>query len=268
MTEYERTGTDFTAKVAIVTGGGSGIGRATAILLARRGAKVVVGDVNDAAAAEVVAVIERAGGVAVYQPTDVRRDTACEALVACAVDRFGQLDIAFNNAGIIDNPPARTADMDPSAWQRVIDVNLTGIFNCMRHELKVMEQRGGCIVNTSSTSGIRGIRGGAAYCASKHGVIGLTRAAALEYGRFGIRVNAVCPGFVGTRWFSDHFGAETYARIVELYKAAVPLDRVATAEDVAEVVTFFCSEGARHITGETMLIDGGHHLAIAGVVRR
>jgi NAD(P)-dependent dehydrogenase (short-subunit alcohol dehydrogenase family) len=256
MMEYERTGNDFTAKVAIVTGGGSGIGRATAILLARRGAKVVVGDVNDAAAAEVVAVIERAGGVAVYQPTDVRRDTACEALVACAVDRFGQLDIAFNNAGIIDNPPARTADMDPSAWQRVIDVNLTGIFNCMRHELKVMEQRGGCIVNTSSTSGIRGIRGGAAYCASKHGVIGLTRAAALEYGRFGIRVNAVCPGFVDTALVTGEDSVFTPER-VELALRSTALRRLGEPEEIARLVVWLCSAEASFVTGAHYVVDGG-----------
>lgn len=256
MTDNGRARYDFDGKVAVVTGGGGGIGRATALLLAERGAKIVVADVDDAAGKRVTAMIEGLGGTAVYHPTDVRRDAACAALVACAVARFGRLDIAFNNAGIIDNPPARTADVDPVSWQRVIDVNLTGIFNCMRHELKVMEQGGGCIVNTSSTSGIRGIRGGAAYCASKHGVIGLTRAAALEYGKFGIRVNAVCPGFIDTSLVTGEDSVFTPEKI-DLALRSSALRRLGEPDEIARLVVWLCSAEASFVTGAHYVADGG-----------
>lgn len=247
---------DLAGKVAVVTGGGSGIGRATAILLAGHGVKITLGDVDYAAAKDVVAKIEDMGGTAVFQHTDVRSDAECAALIACAVDRFGCLDIAFNNAGIIDNPPARTADVDPAVWQRVIDVNLTGIFNCMRHELKVMEKRGGSIVNTSSTSGLRGVRGGAAYCASKHGVLGVTRAAALEYGRFGIRVNAICPGFVDTALVTGEDSVFTQEKIDSVLRSSA-MRRLGDPDEIASLVLWLCSADASFVTGAHYVADGG-----------
>jgi NAD(P)-dependent dehydrogenase (short-subunit alcohol dehydrogenase family) len=248
--------TDLSGKVAIVTGGASGIGRATALLLAARGAAVVVSDVDDEAGRGVASAIEDAGGRGLYQRADVRRDAECAALVDCAVDRYGRLDIAFNNAGIVDSPPARTADMDVATWQRVIDINLTGVFNCLRHELRAMQQQGGAIVNTSSTSGLRGMRGGAAYCASKHGVIGLSRAAALEYGRFGVRINVVCPGYVDTPLTTGQGSVFTQDRIdAGLRQAAIR--RMAEPDEIARLVVWLCSPEASYVTGSYYAADGG-----------
>jgi NAD(P)-dependent dehydrogenase (short-subunit alcohol dehydrogenase family) len=256
MTSHAEPTGDLTDKVALVTGGASGIGRATALLLAARGAAVVVSDVNDAAGHETVAEIERMGGRALYQRTDVTDDAACAALVHCAVGRFGKLDIAFNNAGIVDNPPARTAEMDPAAWHRVLAINLTGIFNCMRHEIRAMQQHGGAIVNTSSTSGLRGVPGGAAYCASKHGVLGLTKVAALEYGRYGIRVNAVCPGYVATPLTTGEGSVFTPEHLEAGVRRAA-MRRMADPVEIARLVVWLCSDEASFVTGAHYSVDGG-----------
>lgn len=241
-------------KVAIVTGAASGIGRATALLFASHGAIVVASDVSDAAQ-DVVTQIEGAGGRALYQRTDVTLDEDCAALVAATISRFGRLDVAFNNAGI-SGTPSLTEDQGLVQWRRVIDVNLNGVFNCMVHELRAMRSRGGVIVNTASIAGIEAAPGGAAYTASKHGVIGLTRTAAREYGKHGIRINAVCPGFIATPMTVGD-ATEFASEVIEKGVARAAIRRLAEPREIAEMVLWLCSDKASFVTGAHFLVDGG-----------
>lgn len=246
---------DLQDKVALVTGGASGIGRATAMLFARAGAKVVIGDMNEALGQAVVAEIEQAGGQALFRRTDVSRDEDCAALVAAAVQHYGKLDIAFNNAGI-SGEPALLETHSLEQWHRIIAVNLTGVFQCMVHQVKVMKERGGAIVNTSSIAGISAAPGGTAYSASKHGVIGLTRSAAREYGRYGIRINAVCPGFIATPM--TEAGASEFARAkLEKVLAGAAIRRPAEPSEVAEMVLWLSSAKASYVTGAHFVVDAG-----------
>jgi len=246
---------EFQGKAAIVTGGASGIGRATALRFAQGGAKVVVADMSEAAGQAVVDEIRELGGEAFYQPVDVRRDEDCSAMVQAAMSRFGRLDLAFNNAGITGTL-ALTGEQPLENWRKVIDVDLTGVFQCMLHELKVMEA-GGVIVNTASIAGVTGLPGFAPYTAAKHGVIGLTRAAAKEYGRKGIRINAVCPGFVSTPMT---VGTDTKAPdgAVDKAVAGTVLRRAADPNEIAELVLWLCSDKASFVTGAHYLVDGGY----------
>jgi NAD(P)-dependent dehydrogenase (short-subunit alcohol dehydrogenase family) len=243
-------------KVALVTGGGSGIGRATALAFAREGATVVVADVAVAGAEETVQLIHKAGGAAMFVKTDVSQATEVEALIARAVSTYGRLDCAHNNAGI-EGVEARTADYPEEDWDRVIAINLKGVWLCMKYELPQMQQQGsGAIVNTASIAGLVGAQRMPAYTASKHGVAGLTKAAALEYARAGIRVNAVCPGVIRTPmverfFFSRHARAESRLTAVE------PIGRLGTPEEVAAAVVWLCSDAASFVTGHTMAVDGG-----------
>lgn len=244
----------FAGQVALVTGAAAGIGRATALALAAAGASVVAADIDERGAGETAALIDASGGRAMPMRTDVTQDQDCAALVAAAVDEYGRLDIAFNNAGIVGKP-LLTADYSAADWQRVMDVNLTGVFLCMRHELKAMSA-GGSIVNTASIMGLIGAAGGSAYCAAKHGVIGLTKSAALEYGRSNIRVNAICPGHVETGLTVGDKALFTPARLAtELEKTA--LRRIATPEEIAALVVWLCSSAASYVTGASYSIDGG-----------
>ena len=242
-------------KVAIVTGGASGIGRATALLLAGEGIRLVVADVGEAGGEETANLIRTRGGEAVFVRTDVTKDSDCAALVATALERFGRLDIAFNNAGVIGYA-AFTADYGVENWQRVIDVNLTGVFNCMTHEIRAMKAKGGAIVNTASIMGKLGAPGGSAYCAAKHGVIGLTRAAALEYGRDGIRINAVCPGYVETA-MTVGAGAIFPQRKLQAGIDRAAIRRMASPDEVAAAVAWLVSEKSAFVTGEALTVDGG-----------
>ncbi|MCY1283763.1 2,5-dichloro-2,5-cyclohexadiene-1,4-diol dehydrogenase [compost metagenome] len=246
---------DMQGKVAIITGGAAGIGRATALLFARSGAQVVVADWAEAAGKEVVAEIESAGGQALFQRVDVSRDEDCAAMVEATLERFGKLDIAFNNAGI-SGPVAMAEDQGLENWHKVIGVNLTGVFNCMVHELKAMKGHGGAIVNTSSVAGVKGMPYGAAYCASKHGVIGLTKAVAKEYGKYGIRINAICPGFIKTA-MSAGLVAEAPPQSQEKLLAACALRRPAEPVEVAELVLWLSSDKASFTTGAHYIVDGG-----------
>lgn len=245
---------DLQDKVALVTGGASGIGRAT-LLFAQAGASVVIGDMNESAGHEVVAEIEQAGGQAVFRHTDVTRDEHCAALVATALEQHGRLDIAFNNAGI-SGSPAFLEDYGLEQWHRVIAVNLTGVFQCMVHEVKAMKAHGGVIVNTASIAGISAAPGGSAYGASKHGVIGLTRSAAREYGRHGIRINAVCPGFIDTP-MTQAGNSEVVRAKLDKVIAGAAIRRPAQAAEVAEMVLWLSSAKASYVTGAHFVVDGG-----------
>jgi NAD(P)-dependent dehydrogenase (short-subunit alcohol dehydrogenase family) len=245
----------LTGKVAIVTGGSAGIGRATAIALAAEGAAVVVADVDAVRGPEVAREIEHKGGRALFIATDVADDAQVEALVARTVDELGGLDIAFNNAGI-EGAPAVTHECTVENWQRTLAVNLTGVWSCMRHEIPAMLERGGgSIINCSSVAGLVGFPSIPAYTASKHGVAGLTKGAALEYAEQGIRVNAVCPGVIDTEMVDRFTGHQPEAEAALL--ASEPMGRLGHPEEIADAVVWLASEGSSFVTGQALAVDGG-----------
>jgi len=243
-------------KVALVTGAGSGIGRASALALAEAGAKVLVTDVKEDGGAETVAMIEQNGGEAAFLRVDVTQEADVEAMVRAAVDRWGRLDCAHNNAGIAERR-VTMGEMTEEVWDRTIDINLKGVWLCMKHELHQMAQQdgGGVIVNTSSVVGLVGVRFQPAYVASKHGVVGLTKAAALEYARDNIRVNAVCPGPILTgalEWYMNE-----YPDVGQKLKDDNPSWRVGLPEEVARTVVWLCSDKSSYVTGHSLAVDGG-----------
>ena len=241
---------DFTDKVAIVTGGGSGIGEATAALLAERGAKVLVVD-REFKAAERVA--EMLGDSALPLWTDVSDQSACEAMVHAAVERFGRLDVAVNNAGI-GGPQALTGDYPLDGWANVIAINLSGVFYCMRAEIPAMlATGGGSIVNMASILGSVGFAQAVAYVSAKHGVVGMTKTAAIEYAQQGIRINSVGPGFIETPLL-----AAADPSVIAGVGALHPIGRLGTPREVAELVAFLASDKASNITGSYLLTDGGY----------
>jgi NAD(P)-dependent dehydrogenase (short-subunit alcohol dehydrogenase family) len=245
----------FVGKVALVTGAGSGIGRASASVFAREGAKVVVADVVVEGGEETVSLIKRAGGEAMFVRADVSKAAEVEALVNTTVAAYGRLDCAHNNAGIAGKA-LTIADDTEENWDRIIAINLKGVWLCMKYEIpQMLKQGGGAIVNTSSAAGLVGTRGGAAYVASKHGVIGLTRTAALEYAKAGVRVNAICPGAIDTPMMGRITGHRPQR--VERMAAAEPVGRMGRPEEIAEAVVWLCSPAASFVTGHAMAVDGG-----------
>jgi len=244
-------------KVALVTGGASGIGRATALTFAREGAKLIIADMNEDGGRQTVHIITENGGEAIFVQTDVTQATAVEALISKAVETYGRLDCAHNNAGVTQRAYPSTAEYPEDDWHRVLAVNLTGVWLCMKYEIpQMLRHGGGAIVNTASVAGLVGLAGRSAYVASKHGVVGITRTAALEYAQQGIRVNCVCPGYIRTpmvEYVLQHAGAQTEAQMV----AREPIGRLGTPEEIAETVVWLCSDAAAFVTGHTMTVDGG-----------
>jgi NAD(P)-dependent dehydrogenase (short-subunit alcohol dehydrogenase family) len=244
----------FDRKTVLVTGAGSGIGRATALEFAAEGARLVLSDMNETNGRASAAMVRELGREVEFVRGDVARAADCEAMVARAVDAFGGLHVAFNNAGI--NLAAKPiADIEEAEWQRIVATNLTGVFLCMKYEIAAMKRGGGgAIINTSSVGGLIGTAGVTAYCATKHGVLGLTKSAALDHIRDGIRINAVCPG--GTRtpmlleWFKD-------PAVERAATADTPIARFADPREIARAVLFLASEESSFMVGHGLVVDGG-----------
>jgi NAD(P)-dependent dehydrogenase (short-subunit alcohol dehydrogenase family) len=247
--------TELRGKVAIVTGGTSGIGRDTAVLFAKAGAKVVVAGRREAEGKETIDLIRAAGGDGLLVKTDVSRAADVRALVQKTVEKFGRLDVAFNNAGI-EGSWSPIAEQSEEDWDSTIDINLKGVWLCLKYEIQQMLKQGGggVIVNMASVAGFIGSAGAATYCASKHGVMALTKSAALETARSGIRVNVVCPAVIETPMGERLWGAP------EAKKFALglhPIGRFGKPEEIADAVVWMCSDGASFMTGQSLVLDGG-----------
>jgi NAD(P)-dependent dehydrogenase (short-subunit alcohol dehydrogenase family) len=247
--------TELRGKVAIVTGGTSGIGRDTAVLFAKAGAKVVVAGRREVEGKETIDLIRAAGGDGLLVKTDVSRAADVRALVQKTVEKFGRLDVAFNNAGI-EGSWSPIAEQSEEDWDSTIDINLKGVWLCLKYEIQQMLKQGGggAIVNMASVAGFIGSAGAATYCASKHGVMALTKSAALETARSGIRVNVVCPAVIETPMGERLWGAP------EAKKFALglhPIGRFGKPEEIADAVVWMCSDGASFMTGQSLVLDGG-----------
>jgi len=246
----------FNGKVAFVTGSANGIGRATAVAFAQEGASVVLADVSEQANHETARLIEERGGRAKAVRCDVARPEDVKAALAGTIQAFGRLDFAFNNAGIEPRNPAPTADYDEQEWDRIFNINLRGVFLCMKYEIPlILEQGGGAIVNTSSGAGVIGIKGSPAYTAAKHGVIGLTRTAALDYAARNIRINAVCPGYIDTPMMGRFTGGTPEGRAKVISEE--PVGRMGRPEEIAGTVVWMCSDAAAFMIGHALVVDGG-----------
>lgn len=246
---------DFTDKVAFVTGGGTGIGRATALAFAKAGASVAVVGRSEANTQETVRLIEQAGGRAIAIRCDVSKEDQVQAAVASTVSAFGRLDFAFNNAGV-EHGAIALADISTEEWERQTSINLGGVFFSMKHQIpEILKQGGGAIVNTSSGAGVKGFAGQAGYCAAKWGVIGMSKAAALDYAAKGVRVNVVSPGFIDTPMMQRFTGGTEEG--LKTVVANEPAGRPGRPEEIAATVLWLCSEEAAFSTGSNLVVDGG-----------
>jgi len=251
-----KTKAQFAGKVAFVTGAANGIGRAAALAFAREGASVVVADVSEQSSRETVRLIEEQGDRAVAVRCDVSRVEDVKAALAKTVEAFGRLDFAFNNAGIEQKKLAPVAELDEEEWDRIHKIDLRGVFLCMKYEIPlILKQGGGAIVNTSSGAGVIGIKGNPAYTAAKHGVIGLTRSAALDYASQNIRINAVCPGYIDTPMMGRFTGGTPEGRAKVISEE--PVGRMGKPEEIAAAAVWLCSDAAAFVVGHAMVIDGG-----------
>ncbi len=245
----------FAGKVAFVTGAANGIGRATALAFAREGASVVVADVAERSNQETARMVEELGGRALAVTCDVTRTEDIQRALKAAIEKFGRLDFAFNNAGI-EYAIKPAAEVTEQEWDRIMDIDLRGVFLCMKHEIPLMlKQGGGAIVNNSSGAGIKGFKGGAAYVAAKHGVVGLTKAAALDYASSNIRINAVCPGIIDTPMMDRFSGGTAEGRRAVI--AQEPVGRMGKPEEIGATVVWLCSDAAAFVVGHAMVVDGG-----------
>lgn len=243
-------------RVALVTGGSSGIGRASALAFAREGARVVIADVNVAGGEETVKMVKEAGGEAIFVKADVANAAEVEALMKKTIKTYGRLNCAFNNAGGVGKK-AFTAECTEENWDYIINVHLKGVWLCMKYEIpEMLKGGGGVIVNNASVLGLVGEQSQPAYTASKHGVIGLTKAAALEYAKANIRVNAVCPGVIRTASIERFMAEDPQFEAMRI--AAHPIGRLGTPLEVAEAVVWLCSDAASFVTGLAMAVDGGY----------
>jgi NAD(P)-dependent dehydrogenase (short-subunit alcohol dehydrogenase family) len=245
----------YKGKVAFVTGAGSGIGRAAALAFAGAGASVTVADISEESGRETARLIDERGGRAIAVKCDVTRAADVKAALDRTIEEFGRLDFAFNNAGV-EQRNAAIADFEEDEWDRIMDTNLRGAFLCMKYEIPLLlKQGGGAIVNVSSGAGVIGIKGGAAYSAAKHGIIGLTKSAALDYAGQNIRVNAVAPGYIATAMMERFTGgtAEGRAKVV----SEEPIGRMGEPEEIADAVLWLCSDAASFVVGHALVVDGG-----------
>lgn len=242
----------FEYKVAIVTGGASGIGKATAVAFANLGAKVVVADMQDGTAT--VELIKKAGSEGIFVKCDVSNETDVKAMVDKTIQTYGRLDFGINNAGV-EGVQTTFQDLSEKDWDRTININLKGIWLCMKHEIPYILQQGkGAIVNTASIAGLVAFQNLAAYVSSKHGVVGLTKVAAMELAKTGVRVNAICPGVIKTPMVERALASP---EIVNAYNAMIPMGRMGTPDEMAGTIVYLCSDAASYVTGHALVADGG-----------
>lgn len=246
----------FEGKVALITGGGSGMGRATALRFASEGASVVVADISEPGGQETVDRIHAAGGVGQFVATDVTQASEVSMLIEHTIASYGRIDCAFNNAGITNPVTAPLHELTEENFDREIAINLKGVFLCLKYEIPhMLEAGGGAIVNTASVLGLIGAPGKADYVASKHGVYGLNKSAALDYAKHGIRINAVCPGAIDTPMLAYTSGKNP--QVQEQLQQTLPMGRIGRPEEIAETVLWLCSDAASYVTGQAISVDGG-----------